>query len=259
MLSSSKQYKINHQVIFTPAKQELTDTQYHRRSQLQTPACLALEILLRNHGKLLARDDIIIYAWGHEALKYVSNNTFYQTMSHLRKSLEMVGCTGIINTIPRRGVQINADIHVDTFCDTPSEKNDAQDKPAPPSIRPPQPGIKLLLRRLDLYPVITTLLIIAIYITHLVTHKTESTYTTKNYQLMKTGMCQVRFMGTADNSVITRLLNRYNLDCHFPAEITITLNSLSDRQSIIVCGNKKAIRPACKTIIEVGTNYENKN
>lgn len=71
-----------------------------------------LSLLLKNHGKVIKKDEIISTIWGGEGL-VVSDNSYYQLILILRRKIQDTGFKEeIISTVPRKGLMISFSFNV---------------------------------------------------------------------------------------------------------------------------------------------------
>ena len=101
-------YMINDKVIFNVNKSEfqsLTDNGV--TVTLNAPTARCLQLLLDSSGKVISREKFLDEVWNARGV-VVSENTFYQNISLLRKSLIRAGLNNeIIITVRRRGFVIS--------------------------------------------------------------------------------------------------------------------------------------------------------
>lgn len=109
----SKQFMINNEVIFDVDGNELyslVDKQV--TVSLNAPTARCLRLLIESKGGIISRDEFLAKVWNARGL-VVSQNTFYQNISLLRKSLEKAGLSkDIIVTIRQRGFMLATDIEI---------------------------------------------------------------------------------------------------------------------------------------------------
>lgn len=102
---------INDAVIFKMNDSELIPlTQDGEVIQLNSPTARCLQLLIERHGRVVSRDDFLKQVWGAKGI-VVSQNTFYQNISLLRKSLKKAGLhEEIVVTVRRKGFTLSSDI-----------------------------------------------------------------------------------------------------------------------------------------------------
>ncbi|HCD3191547.1 TPA: winged helix-turn-helix domain-containing protein, partial [Klebsiella oxytoca] len=115
---------IDTDVRFTPVTREIVKEGGTDTIILQTPASLCLTLLLNRQGQLLHRDELLSYAWGRDAARFINNNNYYQTISYLRKTLASIGCDNLIQTVPKKGLMIGNSIKIDYFSSDPTRSSE---------------------------------------------------------------------------------------------------------------------------------------
>lgn len=74
---------------------------------LNTPTARCLQLLVERQGMVVSREDFIEQVWGTKGI-VVSQNTFYQNISLLRKSLKKAGLSkDLIVTVRRKGFTLS--------------------------------------------------------------------------------------------------------------------------------------------------------
>lgn len=112
---------INDAVIFKMNDSELIPlTQDGEAILLNTPTARCLQLLVERQGRVVSRDDFLEQVWGAKGI-VVSQNTFYQNISLLRKSLKKAGLQeDIVVTVRRKGFTLSSDVVIKI-----TEKGDA--------------------------------------------------------------------------------------------------------------------------------------
>lgn len=101
-------YIINDEVIFNMDVNELqlVAGKDHEAITLNTPTARCLQLLLESNGNIISRDEFLSAVWKERGV-VVSQNTFYQNISLLRKSLLRAGLTqDVVVTVRQRGFVI---------------------------------------------------------------------------------------------------------------------------------------------------------
>ncbi|MCZ3531516.1 winged helix-turn-helix domain-containing protein [Klebsiella variicola] len=101
---------INHEVIFNANMNELRPLSGDGECvSLNAPTARCLLLLLQNSGKVISRDEFLAAVWEARGV-VVSQNTFYQNISLLRKSLLKAGLSAdIIITVRQKGFSVAPD------------------------------------------------------------------------------------------------------------------------------------------------------
>lgn len=101
-------YIINDEVIFNMDVNELQPVagKDHEAITLNTPTARCLQLLLESNGNIISRDEFLSAVWKERGV-VVSQKTFYQNISLLRKSLLRAGLTqDVVVTVRQRGFVI---------------------------------------------------------------------------------------------------------------------------------------------------------
>ncbi|HBT8368706.1 TPA: hypothetical protein MCK97_004333 [Klebsiella pneumoniae] len=101
-------YIINDEVIFNMDVNELQPVagKDHEAITLNTPTARCFQLLLESNGNIISRDEFLSAVWKERGV-VVSQNTFYQNISLLRKSLLRAGLTqDVVVTVRQRGFVI---------------------------------------------------------------------------------------------------------------------------------------------------------
>ncbi|HBY2315567.1 TPA: hypothetical protein MIR92_19255 [Klebsiella pneumoniae] len=101
-------YIINDEVIFNMDVNELQPVagKDYEAITLNTPTARCLQLLLESNGNIISRDEFLSAVWKERGV-VVSQNTFYQNISLLRKSLLRAGLTqDVVVTVRQRGFVI---------------------------------------------------------------------------------------------------------------------------------------------------------
>lgn len=114
---------INKEVIFDENTNELRSLKDESATvSLNAPTARCLQLLLESKGKVISREQFLAEVWNARGV-VVSQNTFYQNISLLRKSLEQAGLSkDIITTVRKRGFILALDVEV-TSCLNVAESN----------------------------------------------------------------------------------------------------------------------------------------
>ncbi|MCW9449797.1 winged helix-turn-helix domain-containing protein [Klebsiella michiganensis] len=110
------EYIINNEVIFNVDMNELQPVGENGDSvTLNVPTARCLQLLLESNGKIISREEFLDIVWKNRGI-VVSQNTFYQNISLLRKSLLKAGLSqDIIVTVRQRGFVLAAGSNIASF------------------------------------------------------------------------------------------------------------------------------------------------
>lgn len=112
-------FMIDREVIFDADANELHSLNDETVTiSLNAPTARCLKMLLESKGKVISREEFLTEVWNARGI-VVSQNTFYQNISLLRKSLEQAGLSKeVIVTVRQRGFVLASDIEI-TSCPHP--------------------------------------------------------------------------------------------------------------------------------------------
>lgn len=107
------EYIINNEVIFNVNVNELQPLGENGEGvSLNAPTARCLQLLLESNGKIISREEFLDTVWKTRGV-VVSQNTFYQNISLLRKSLLKAGLSqDIIVTVRQRGFVLASGSHI---------------------------------------------------------------------------------------------------------------------------------------------------
>lgn len=130
------------EALFQPARYLLTliNGDQHRRVELGYSGSRLLERLLQAPGEVIAREDLLQYAW---AERVVGQGSLNQQIYTLRQLLGDEQKRDIIQTLPRRGYLLNSSALLETL-------QPATASPAPPQALPSEPAMAPIRHRLQL-------------------------------------------------------------------------------------------------------------
>lgn len=118
-------YLLNGTVAFWPQKHKLvSQVEEGKTLALSNPASRCLDLLIRHHGEVILRDTFFQQVWINNGAQ-VTNNTFYQNISLLRRAFKEFGLNEEwIVTVPKVGIKLESQLQIDT-CE--------EDEPVPPA------------------------------------------------------------------------------------------------------------------------------
>ena len=114
MLSRESYIIINNEVIYYPNENKLSTVGGAKEKvSINVPVGRCLQLLIENRGRVVSRDDFLEAVWNRNG-SYVSQNTFYQNISLLRKSLKNIGLSDdVIVTVRRQGFSLSKDVTIE--------------------------------------------------------------------------------------------------------------------------------------------------
>lgn len=137
------EYIINDEVIFNVNMNELQPLSDNGEGvSLNSPTARCLQLLLESNGKIISREEFLDTVWKTRGV-VVSQNTFYQNISLLRKSLLKAGLSqDIIVTVRQRGFVLADGSHISSCIRKDDEESEnpqtvqlITNAPSPPAER----------------------------------------------------------------------------------------------------------------------------
>lgn len=113
------EYIINGEVIFSVNANELRPLVGHGETvSLNAPTARCLQLLLESQGEIVSREEFLDTVWKTRGV-VVSQNTFYQNISLLRRSLAKAGLSrNIISTVRQQGFVLVSDLYITPSLET---------------------------------------------------------------------------------------------------------------------------------------------
>lgn len=109
-------FSINKGVLFYPCEHKLlciSDVDNLKQViNINVPASRCLMLLIENKNSVVSKEDFFNHVWKAHG-RFVAQNTYYQNISLLRRSLKSVGLEEMIITVPRQGLKISEDIQIE--------------------------------------------------------------------------------------------------------------------------------------------------
>lgn len=103
---------INEEITFDPDKCIIRNIMHNQEIRLNMPASRCLTLLLMNPHSVISREHFLEEVWQKNGV-VVSQNTYYQNISILRKTLKQAGLRGeFIVTVPHKGLTLCQNITI---------------------------------------------------------------------------------------------------------------------------------------------------
>lgn len=109
----AKVFLLNGTVIFSPERNVLhAKSDETKRIALSNPATRCLYLLIQQQGQVIERDYFFEHVWFINGAQ-VTNNTFYQNISLLRRAFKELGLNEeLIVTVPKVGIRLERQLNV---------------------------------------------------------------------------------------------------------------------------------------------------
>lgn len=128
-------------VVFSPERNVLhSKTDETKRLSLSNPASRCLLLLIQQRGQVIERDYFFQHVWINNGAQ-VTNNTFYQNISLLRRAFKEFGLNEeMIVTVPKVGIRLESSLDVaeqdveEPLTETPAQVNAAPEEAMIPHV-----------------------------------------------------------------------------------------------------------------------------
>ncbi|EDU2247157.1 hypothetical protein C6J46_004741, partial [Salmonella enterica subsp. enterica serovar Javiana] len=105
-------YFIDKSLYFNSDKMILINKENNKSSKLYSTTSSLLLLLVIKHGEVLSKDFVLKNVW-LDLDVVVTEGSYYQAITHLRKKIRELGCSiDFIQTIPRRGIVIPRSVKI---------------------------------------------------------------------------------------------------------------------------------------------------
>jgi DNA-binding winged helix-turn-helix (wHTH) protein len=234
-VQESSRYILANRICFSAAGASLREMAGRREIQLQRPASRCLLLLIQRQGHLVSQHDLMSCAWGEERARFISPNTFYQTLHHLRQSLAQFGLTNVIHTVPRQGTVLSSTLLVRTW-----------NRPGLPM------SFSASLRRHRVSVLAGLGIAAAAVLSALLFSRGQLTDRSRDnpfrdHAFSARDACQIyRFPRTLSDNRLTFLLQRAGITCRENMTVFVTTARYGERKSLIACPEYTASRQRCQ-------------
>ena len=131
-MNVTRTFIINGTAIFLPQQRSIATFNKEKKFILYNTASRCLLTLIENAGQTVTHQQLYHAGWEYDG-REATPNTLYQTISEIRKNLQLVGLDNIITTQPRCGWIINKNVVIVEMDEkASSELLTASQKPAKP-------------------------------------------------------------------------------------------------------------------------------
>jgi len=229
---------INKIVAFSPEKNTIYQTNsLVEGTPLNVPVSRCLALLLSRAGEVVSRQTFYSEVWEKQGL-YVTDNTFYQNISLLRKTLRAAGIhENIIQTVPREGIRFTGT--AETLIGQSKEGHSAEPEKSASSIADilPATSNELFNYSVMTRKTISVLALVSVVVASLfVLHSIPEQHDVFNsFSTVSLAQCQVHYYGALQEKDITDVLKSHNVECQNNNVIFIADNESHTRMTFTVC------------------------
>lgn len=242
---------INQTICFSPDEHLLYPVgRKHAALSLNVPVSRCLALLLSSDGQVVPRQTFYTEVWENQGL-YVTDNTFYQNISLLRKTLRAAGIhDNIIQTVPREGIRFTgtAKAAISIPDDDPKFAQDI--------ISPPPSGAHIFLFVMRywhfIFPTTSRKILSAIAVISFLCGLSFLLYSLpvqhdvfNSFSKIKLADCQIHYYGGLALKDIPAILADGNVECKNNNEIFLTVNDNHTRTAYTVCSSYSKKSQAC--------------
>lgn len=242
---------INQTICFSPGEHLLYPVGRKQDAlSLNVPVSRCLALLISRAGQVVSRQTFYTEVWENQGL-YVTDNTFYQNISLLRKMLRAAGIKDtIIQTVPREGIRFTGTAEA-ALSIQEGEPGSIQDiNPASASVAYadfPRKWYRHFLissmsrKTLSAFAVILFLCCLSFLLYSLpVQHDVFNNFSNLNLEA-----CQIHYYGALTERDIPAILADRNVECKNNNEIFLTVNESLTRTAYTVCDSYTKKNQAC--------------
>ena len=237
-LSLPEHFIINGLMLFIPTRRQLCSADNSQLFTLHTPASECLKLLLLHQGEIISREELIQVAWGSKSAQYISNNTFYQTISHLRKILAEAGYSDLITTIPRKGLMVESFVPVEYVpVSVPSDPSVAQVMARP--------------RCVTLNRILIVLFVSLMCLSGCIEYFSFTQDVFYDYASFRNNQCHIFYSPGLSREAAGMILKPFAVNCNKPHSLYVTGNKNTVRRSVIFCDETNKNKRACHTALTI--------
>ncbi|RKQ41271.1 winged helix-turn-helix domain-containing protein [Enterobacter sp. R1(2018)] len=253
---------INHTVYFSPRMNMLYPAGDEEAAiSLNTPVSRCLALLLEQAGEVVPRKTFYTEVWEKQGL-YVTDNTFYQNISILRRALKTAGVRDdVIQTVPRQGIRftgtalpLSTTLPQTQNATYQTNENRSVDERQPffqPELKNSQRSrLKILTSAVSIIFIIAAMYLIA----PLISEQQHDVF--NSFHTISLESCTVHYYGAVKENEVSHILNARGIKCQNNHEIFLTVSDKSARTSIILCEKYSKTSQECQSWLFVGGNRE---
>lgn len=235
-LSLPEHFIINGKMLFIPARRQLRSADNSQLFTLYTPASECLKLLLLHKGKVIPREELIQISWGSKSAQYISNNTFYQTVSHLRKILTEAGYGDLIRTIPRKGLTVESSVLVEYVPASGPAGHDVVRAITKP-------------RRVTQNRILIVLFVSLMCLSGCIEYFSLTQDVFYDYASFWNNQCHIFYSPGLSQKATSIILKPFSVNCDKPRTLYVTGNHNMVRSSVIFCDEKDKKKQSCHTTL----------
>jgi DNA-binding winged helix-turn-helix (wHTH) protein len=250
---------INQSVHFSPEKNILyPEGRESDALTLNVPVSRCLALLLAHAGQVVPRQIFYSEVWEKQGM-YVTDNTFYQNISLLRKMLRAAGLhENVIQTVPREGIRFSGTAEF-------LNRNAAlTDNDTPVSA---QEGVASSVTTIKASPVamsgakravasaVSVLFLgLALYYFWGSFHEQQDVF--NKFSTLNLAACQVHYYGALEQKNIPATLALHSIPCKDNNVIFLTVNENHTRTAYTVCGRYTQNKQACHSWLYISEDAQ---
>lgn len=243
-----KTFIIDEEIVFIPAEKKLSSLRNNKTVIMFSTGTRCLEYLLAKQGVVVSQKELIPVCWeGENSLKTVTQATYYQCLTDLRRNFKELGYSKpLISTVRGQGVKINADININlTEEDEKSHPETRSETTKPPIRYIFKKSYKLWIAVMLVITICIVALFIIIRNTPPENNMQENYHTVDGYP-----GCYFFNNENVSNDFAKDFLHKKNFNCEEGKNYYISYFSAAPRLTIFSCSNSEPL--TCESFTFLG-------
>lgn len=225
---------IDNEIVFFPEEKKLSSLRNGKSIIIFSTGARCLEHLIDKQGIIVSQKELISVGWVEDdAYKTVSQATYYQCLTDLRKNFKDLGYDKpLINTVRGQGVRINADIMMTSTADESAVTGAEQTPPFSQPARVSSAKKKSWL--FMMFALAIAMLIASVYVA--TTRWQHKDSIDGEYQSIENyPSCYLFNKENTDNELIVKYLQKKNFNCQSARRYYISHSPTTPRLTVFSC------------------------
>lgn len=225
---------IDNEIVFFPAEKKLSSLRNGKSIIIFSTGARCLEHLIDKQGFIVSQKELISVGWVEDdAYKTVSQATYYQCLTDLRKNFKDLGYDKpLINTVRGQGVRIDADISIASTADESVVTGAEQ---APPLSQPARVSSAKKKSRLFMMVALAIAMLIAIVYVATTRWQHKDSIEGDYHSIENYPACYLFNKENTDNELIVNYLQKKNLNCESGRKFYISHSPTTPRLTVFSC------------------------
>lgn len=225
---------IDNEIVFFPAEKKLSSLRNGKSIIIFSTGARCLEHLIDKQGIIVSQKELISAGWIEEdAYKTVSQATYYQCLTDLRKNFKDLGYDKpLINTVRGQGVRIDADISITSTADESAAVGSEQ---APQVTQPVHVSPAKKNRRFFMVTALTIAILIAVVYVATSHWQHKDSIEGDYHSIENYPACYLFNKENTDNELIVKYLQKKNFNCENARKYYISHSPTTPRLTVFSC------------------------